>query len=113
MNEVYSDRLVTLTENALILKRYYFPFGARQVRLDEIGKVRVMRPTLMNGKWRLWGTGNFKTWFPLDLHRPERERVFIMEFKRQWKQIGFTVEHWEKFRDLLRARALVPLEEAA
>jgi len=111
MNTLYTDRLVDLTENALVLKRYYFPFGARRVELADVAKVRVLRPTLMNGKWRLWGTGSFKTWFPLDLHRPDRERVFLMELKRQWRQIGFTVEHWEKFRDLLRASGSVALEE--
>ena len=109
MNQIYSDRLVLLSETALMLKRYYFPFGARTIELPEIESVRVLRPTLMNGQWRIWGTGNFKTWFPLDLHRPERERVFLLNLKGQWRQIGFTVERWEEFLNRLR-EAKLPLE---
>ena len=113
MNPLYSDRLVSLTDDALVLKRYYFPYGSRRVELDRVTRVRILRPSLMNGKWRLWGTGTFKIWFPLDLHRPERERVFVMELKGEWRQIGFTVENWEQFRDLLHEHESIHFEEAA
>jgi hypothetical protein len=110
MKQLYSDRLVLLSEIALMLKRYYFPFGSKSIALSEIDKVRILRPTLMNGQWRLWGTGNLKTWFPLDLHRPGRERVFLLDLKGQWRQIGFTVERWEEFVRRLRETNL-PLEQ--
>src|SRR3954467_9607150 len=110
MKQLYSDRLVMLSDAGLTLKRYSCPSGCRTIDLPHIERIRVLRPTLTNGQWRLWGTGNLKTWFPLDLHRPGRERVFLLNLKGQWRQIGFTVERWEEFLTHLQTTKL-PLEQ--
>jgi hypothetical protein len=75
--------------------------------LDNIEGIVVQKPTLWNGKWRLHGTGNFKTWYPLDLSRPRRDRIFLATLKDQWVTIGFTVEDGEQVEKILRDKNLI------
>lgn len=90
---VYKDKLVQLFSNRIVLKNYYFPFGAgRTVPLLEIGNVEILTPTILTGKYRIWGSGNLTTWFPLDSGRNRREKIFLLTLSTQKVKIGFTVE---------------------
>ena len=51
----YSDALVEIGDDAIRLKSYYFPFGSKRVSFAEIAEVVVEKPTLINGRWRIWG----------------------------------------------------------
>lgn len=53
------------------------------------------------------GAGNFKTWFPRDLKRPAREKIFFIELKGRWINIGFTVENAAQVEGILREKALI------
>ena len=87
-------RIVRITRKHITLNDYYFPSGnARTVSLDDIEWIQIKDATIMNGKWRIHGTGNFKTWFPKDVHRPGSSKIFFAKLKSQWVKIGFTVEH--------------------
>jgi hypothetical protein len=100
---LYQDKLVTLTDDDITFQHYYYPSGkSKVVRWDEIESITVMKPTLRNGKWRLHGTGNFKTWYPKDLKRPRRDRIFLAVLKHQWVDIGFTAEDGKCVEALLR-----------
>lgn len=89
---LYSDRLVEITDDSILFRVYYFPFGSKRVQCSRITRLRVMKPTLLNGKWRFWGTGDFFTWFPLDNRRSKRDRIFLAYLVGGWIRIGFTVE---------------------
>ena len=89
---LYSDKLVEITGDAIPFRMYYFPFGSKRVKLPTIARLRVMAPTLLNGKWRQWGTGDFSTWFPLDWRRSSRDRIFLAFLADRRVRIGFTVE---------------------
>src|SRR5689334_12630660 len=90
---LYSDSLVSITDDEINFEHYYFPTGKKKVvRVAEIERITVEPPTVRNGKWRLYGTGNFKIWFPKDYKRPKRDRIFFVTLKNQWVNIGFTVE---------------------
>mgnify|MGYP001258111815 CR=1 FL=1 len=105
---LYQDSLITITANEIVFKHYYFPFGReKRVALADIVRVTVKPPTLLNGKWRLHGTGNFKTWFPRDTRRYQRDRIFFAELKDRWVHIGFTAEDGALVEKLLRARMLI------
>ncbi len=105
---LYSDRLVSISDEEIIFEHYYFPTGKKKVvRIAEIERITVEPPTLWNGKWRLHGTGNFKTWFPKDNERPKRDRIFFVTLKNQWVNIGFTVENGEKVEKILKDRNLI------
>lgn len=101
MDSLYADNLVRLTERELIFRRYYFPFGAKRLPLASIADIQSLKGTLRNGSWRIWGTGDFRTWFPLDLKRPSRDTIFLIRLRHQQQQIGFTVEDSIRFTAVL------------
>ena len=103
----YSDGLVEISDEAIKLKNYYFPFGSKRVLFSEIAAVIVEEPKLINGKWRIWGSGDLRTWFPLDLKRPWRDTIFIIKLVSGWRRIGFTVEDSGSVRRILWERGLI------
>ncbi|MBA3038076.1 MAG: hypothetical protein FP814_16500 [Desulfobacterium sp.] len=104
----YSDKLVSITNEEIILEHYYFPTGKKKVvRLDNIERIAVEKPTIRNGKWRLHGTGNFKTWYPMDYSRYKRDRIFFVMLKDQWVNIGFTVEDGNQVEKIFRDKSLI------
>jgi len=103
---LYSDRLVDITDDAIVLKRYYFPFGSRRVAFSEIQRVDSEEPTVLNGKWRLWGTGTFTTWFPLDWRRPSRDRLFFVNLLSGRRRIGFSVENSRPGLEILKQKGV-------
>jgi len=105
---LYYDSLVQITQDEIIFDHYYFPIGGKKaVRLADIERITVRPPTLWNGKWRLHGTGNFKTWFPQDYKRPKRDRIFFVTLRNQWVNIGFTVENGDQVEKLLRDKNFI------
>jgi hypothetical protein len=80
---LYSDKLVKIEENSILVKDYYYPFGDRQVNFDKIESIIVHKPTILSGKYRHYGSGDFRTWFPPD-NRSSREKIFILKIKMKW-----------------------------
>lgn len=107
MATIYRDSLIEITDKGLTLHRYYFPYGDRDVAFDELEKVEVLSPSIWAGRWRIWGSGDLKTWFPLDWKRPARDRIFIGHFRGKTKRIGFTVEKSAEVEKLLATKGLL------
>ena len=104
---IYSDKLVEITEGSILLRSYHFPFGSRRVAFSEVDGVLAKDATLSNGKWRIWGTGDFLTWFPCDWKRPTRDRIFFISFAGRRRRIGFTVEDSQKVMNVLNEKGLL------
>jgi hypothetical protein len=105
---LYQDSLIEITEKALKLRRYYFPFGRdRTVPFEDFKKIEVISPSVLRGSWRIWGSGDFKTWFPLDWKRPSRDRLFIGSLRGQTSRIGFTAENGAEVQKLLATKCSV------
>jgi hypothetical protein len=102
----YSDSLVAVSQSRIDIRNYYFPFGTKSVKFSDILSVEKKPPTLSNGKWRLWGTGDFRTWFSKDWHRPQRSCIFLLSLVTQKIRIGFTVENSEKFIEVIKSIGL-------
>jgi hypothetical protein len=108
MSTLYEDGLIEVTDQEIVFRRYYFPSGAaKRVPLDQLERVEVRKPSFFGGSWRLWGTGNFRTWFPWDGARPSRDRIFIAYLRGSYLRIGFTVEHSQKVIEILKKRGLL------
>lgn len=107
---IYRDSLISLTENEIVFEHYYFPIGKKVVLLADIEWITVKEPSLWNGKWRIQGTGNFKTWFPLDFKRFKRDRIFFAKLKGRWIDIGFTVEDADQVEKRLKEKKLMRTE---
>jgi hypothetical protein len=104
---LYSDKLVLLTEEYLMLQNYYMYFGARRVDYKDIGVIEVITPTLSNGKYRVAGTGDFRTWFPMDWKRHTRDKLFVLVYRESGKRIGFTAEDSGKVTQILQQKGLI------
>src|SRR5258706_10379651 len=103
---LYSDGLIDITDDSIVLKRYYFPAGSRRVAFSDIARIASEEPTLLNGEWRLWGTGTFKTWFPLDWRRPIRDRLFFVTLSNGWRRIGFSAENSRRVLEIFRQKGV-------
>jgi hypothetical protein len=102
---IYADRLVEVYADGFKLKNYYLPFGnAKQVLFSQISKLEKKPVTLVNGSWRLGGTGDFQTWFTTDWRRPQRTALFFLTLNSQRVKIVFTVEDAELFLAALKGR---------
>ena len=109
---VYADRLVRMTDDGITFLRYYFPFlTCKRVAYANIDHIDMETPALANGKWRIWGSGNLITWFPLDTGRPYRDRIFIATLNNQRTRIGFTVEDSAKVIRIFRGRGVIITEQ--
>jgi hypothetical protein len=104
---IYSDKLVTITEEYIHFNNYHFPSGSRRVNFSEIGSISVKKPTLLNGKYRYHGTGDFRTWFPLDWERHTRDKIFLIGFPKKIQRIGFTVEDSARVAEILKQKGLI------
>jgi hypothetical protein len=102
-NETYSDKLVEISQDAILIHNYYFPFGSKRIVLIDIESITVYAPSLLIGKYRYWGTGDFQTWYPRD-NRFKRDKIFLMKLKQRWWRIGFTVEDSQTALNLLSNR---------
>ncbi len=105
---IYSDSLVTITDSEIIFNHYYYSTGKRKVvSLADIDTIAVKKPTIWNGRFRLHGTGSFKIWFPKDMGRPHRDRIFFAALRSQWVKIGFTVENADRVEAILKEKGLI------
>jgi hypothetical protein len=107
MSTIYKDKLIEVTDEGITFHRYYFPFGDRSIPFAQIERVEVGSPSVIDGSWRLWGTGDFRTWFPLDGERPKRDRIFVATVRDSSRRIGFTVEDAPQVERVLRERRLL------
>lgn len=105
---LYKDGLISITDKNIVFYHYYFPTGKKKcIKIDDIECISILKPTLLNGKWRIHGTGNFKVWFPQDNNRPSHDRIFLATLKTQWVNIGFTVEDGDTVEKILKSKNLI------
>lgn len=80
----YDDGLVACADDALVIRRYYFPLGtSKQVPYSTIRSVR----SCAAGKGRIWGSGDFIHWRNLDVHRPQKDTGLIIDTGRRIKPV--------------------------
>ena len=108
---LYADELVRITEDFICFERYYFPFGSKCVELSAVTHVDVVKPSLSAGKWRIHGSGDFRTWFPFDAHRASRDWIFILHLRNKWRRIGFTATDSDAVRKILLNKDLLVEEK--
>ena len=104
---IYSDKLVEITEDSILFRNHYFPFGSKRVDFSEVSTVVTNKPTLANGKWRIQGTLDFRTCFPRDWKRPTCDRIFLISFPHRRIRIGFTVEDSDTVTNILTEKGLI------
>jgi hypothetical protein len=103
---LYQDLLVSISGDSITFHHYSFPFFSsdRQVFFRDILRIDVKKPDILSGKWRIGGSGNLRTWFPLDWSRPSRDRIFHAILKTGGLNIGFTVEDSSRVISILKEK---------
>lgn len=76
---LYRDRFIECTDDELIVRWYYFPFGTKHIPYSAVNSFQRVELTAFHGKGRIWGTGNLRYWASLD---PSRGR----------KSLGLTLD---------------------
>lgn len=107
MGTVYEDKFVRITDEAIEIKEYTFMKKSRIVPFTEISKLLVKKATVLNGRYRALGTGDFFIWFAYDDRRFERDCLFFMTVKNRYWRIGFSVEDPEVFTRIMTHRCNV------
>jgi hypothetical protein len=105
---IYQDKLVDISNDSILLKNYYFPsLKPKEISFNSIDKVKVKKPSIWTGKWRFHGTGDIRTWFPLDNARNKRDKIFFITLKHKLIRIGFTVEDSGTVQKIFREKGLL------
>ena len=110
---LYGDRLVTLSNREICFHHYHLNGATKCVDLASLDKIVAKKPNIWNGKWRIWGSSNLRTWFPCDIKRPSRDTIFATVPRRGGHPIGFTVEDSARFRQSIQGIGLLPDDTAA
>jgi hypothetical protein len=109
---LYHDHLVSISGDSITFHHYSFPLflSDRKVYFRDIVRIDVKKTAPGAGKWRIAGSGDFKTWFPLDGERPSRDKTFYAMLKAGWWNIGFTVEDSSRVTSILREKGIISPE---
>lgn len=79
----------------------------KQILFKDIERIEVKKASILTGKWRVQGTGDFRTWFPFDSSRSRRDKIFFIYYKNKWIRSAFTVEDSEKVEKILKDKSLL------
>lgn len=83
----YRDKYLTFDEDGLTIRKYFFPVGERRITYDEIRSFHERELGAWTGRWRIWGTGDFKHWFHLDTNRPFKHRAIVIDAGGRMKSV--------------------------
>ncbi len=98
----YDDGLVKLDLDGLTILHYYFPLArSKCIPYAQIKGVQERYMGALTGKGRLWGSGDLRHWFPLDLRRPQKAKALILEVGT-WVRPVITPEDPERVLALLQ-----------
>lgn len=103
----YSDNLIDIDSDGITIKHFYFPFAARK-RID-FRDVKTVR-AFTGGCMRLWGSGDFRTWFGIDWNRMNRKMTFVIEHNNSWFKTGFTCKDSDTVAQILKSKNLLNIK---
>lgn len=102
---LYGDRLLQVNEDCIFLWGYYLGIFPKRVKFGEIERVSVADG--VSATTPTYGTHDFRSWFPPDLHRTSRDRIFKMKLLNQWWQPSFSTEDSEALLKVLKDNVLI------
>ena len=78
---IFQDKKLEIYKDWVIIKDYYAPRLDKKLRTSDIENVWIENLTFLGGKYRLWGTGTFRTWLPFHFGRDARNKVLVIRRK--------------------------------
>jgi hypothetical protein len=101
----YQDPLIRIQDGELVIRRYYFPTGAKRIWLAAITRVEEYAMTKATGRWRTWGSGDLVHWLNLDPGRRNKQQAFVVDLGRRAKPV-VTPDDPDAFRAALAAAGI-------
>ncbi|OBG63278.1 MULTISPECIES: hypothetical protein [unclassified Mycobacterium] len=81
---LYEDPGLRLDEDGITIRRYYFPFAnPKRIPYGRIQGVKAEQMTWNSGKGRIWGAGDPRYWFPLDVRRGRKRTLLVLHLGRR------------------------------
>lgn len=100
----YDDGSVLLDQDGVTLRRYYFPLGAaKRIPYGRIRRVWAQPMGWLTGQGRGWGSAHPGYWLPLDLHRPRKRTLVVLDLGGVVRP-AFSPDDPQRVVDLLRSR---------
>ncbi|BDB40777.1 MULTISPECIES: hypothetical protein [Mycobacterium] len=107
MTALYEDSGLTLDEDGITIRRYYFPFAnAKRIDYGDITSIKSKKMGWASGKGRIWGAADPRYWFPLDVHRGRKSTVLILQTGR-WVRACITPDNPDEVIRILRAKVKI------
>ena len=78
---IFQDKKLEIYKDLVIIKDCYAPRFDKKLRISDIENVWVENLTFLGGKYRLCGTGTFRSWFPFHLGREARDKALVIKQK--------------------------------
>lgn len=83
-DNVYQDDTCVMDATGITLLNYYFPSKRpKHISYGAIRQAQECRMGSLTGKNRIWGTGDFRHWSPLDKDRPNKDIAIILDLGRR------------------------------
>lgn len=79
----YQDRWITCTETEIQVRAYYFPWGTKRTRYEQIHSAQLVEMGTLTGRARIWGTNNPRYWASLDPKRPGKKAALVLDLGRR------------------------------
>lgn len=97
----YRDDTCVLDVTGITLLNYYFPSKRpKHIAYEDITDIKKFVMGSLTGKNRIWGTGDFRHWSPLDKHRPNKDIAIILDVGRHVRP-KFSPQEAEQVLDIL------------
>lgn len=101
---LYDDASLSLDEDGMTIKRYYFPTASsKRISYGDIRRVDVEQMNWVNGKGRIWGTADPRGWLSLDWRRHRKEKLLVFDLGRRVKP-AVSPDDPDRVIDVLRAK---------
>ena len=100
----YVDLRVRCTGDGIELVGYYFPWGSKHIRYEDVHGIRRVDLGAARGRTRIWGTANPGYWANFDPGRPRKSTGFVVDLGRRVKPL-VTPDDPDDFEAVVRARS--------
>lgn len=98
----YDDGRALLDRTGITLRHYYFPTGrSKHLPYRKIRDAHARPMSWLTGRGRLWGSANARDWLPLDLSRPRKRTLVVLDVGAR-VQPSFSPDDPERVLALLR-----------
>jgi hypothetical protein len=104
MTALYEDPNLTLDDEGITIRRYYFPLAnSKRVAYSDIQGIKSKQMNWSSGKGRIWGAGDPRYWFPLDVRRGRKSTLLVIDVGRKVRPC-ITPEDPAKVIEILKAK---------